>query len=175
MNQQELIERVRRAIPEGSIGRYDLLPLFADTALFSELVRCFSALYAEKVDCIASPEAIGWILGTAIAKELNVAFIPIRKRGKLPYPNASLVSCEYRDYSNVNKSLEIKRGSLAAGSRVLVVDEWIETGASIRCCMELLESEGGIISGLATIGINYNEDTMGWIDSGFVSFIGRDI
>ena len=175
MNQRALKDRVKEAIPKDSIGRCDLLPIFADTALFSEMVKFFSTIYAGKVDYIASPEAIGWILGVSIARDLNVGFIPIRKGGKLPYPKTALISAEYLDYSRTLKVLALKKTTFPTGSRVLIVDEWIETGASVRCCIELLEKAGCIISGLATIGIDYNENTMSWVDAGFVTFIGQDI
>jgi len=172
---QDLVKKIQAAIPGNSIGRYDLLPLFADAGLFSQIVRYISAEFIGKCEYIASPEATGWILGTALAKELGVGFIALRKGNKLPYPRETISSASYLDYSGDEKSLELVAGSLAAGSKVLIVDEWIETGASIRACMALLEREGCLISGLATIGINDNDDTKRWIDDGFVTFIGMDI
>ncbi len=172
MTQQELREKIKNAISHDSIGRYDLLPLFANDTLFSEIIKYFSALYTKKIDFIASPEAVGWILGVALARELHIGFIPLRKGGRLPYPESQLLSSKYLDYSKSEKTLELKKGSLAADSRVLIVDEWIETGSSMRCCMELLEKEQCIVSGVATIGIDYNDNTKSWIDSGFASFIG---
>ncbi len=172
MIRQELRKKIKSAIPHGSIGRYDLLPLFANDALFSEIVKYFSGLYADKIDFIASPEAIGWILGVALARDLHIGFIPLRKGGRLPYPESGLLSSKYLDYSKTEKTLAIKKGSLDAGRRVLIVDEWIETGSSMRCCIELLEKAQCVVSGLAAIGIDYNDGTKSWIDSGFVSFIG---
>ena len=175
MTQQELVEKVKASIPAGSIGRYDLLPLFAKADLFAEIVKYFAAIYIGKLDYIASPEATGWILGAALARELDIGFIALRKGGRLPYPPTSISSVKYFDYSGVEKSLELATGSLNAGSKILIADEWIETGSSIRGCIKLLEKQNCIISGLATIGIDYTDNTKQWVDTGFVSFVGMDI
>jgi len=175
MTQQELREKIKSVIPHGSVGRYDLLPIFLDDKLFSEIVGYFSTLYTGKIDYIASPEAIGWVLGVALARDMHVGFVPLRKAGKLPYQENQLISSKYLDYSKAEKALTLKKGSLVAGSRVLIVDEWIETGATMRCCIELLEKERCIISGVASIGIDCNDNTEMWIKSGFASFIGIDM
>jgi len=175
MSDKHLASRVMEAIPKDSIGRYDLLPITKDTALFREIVKYLAAPFIKKVDYIVSPEAIGWIIGVAVAGELGVGFIPIRKRGKLPYPKELLISQRYHDYSIKEKTLEIKKDTFFPGCRILIVDEWVETGASINCCIKLLEKENCIIQGIATIGIDYREETKPWIDSGFVRFVGRDM
>ena len=175
MTQRELIEKIKAAIPVDSIGRYDLLRLFAEADLFSEIVKFFADKFIGKFDYIASPEATGWVLGAALARALNIGFIALRREEKLPYPPNLITSAKYLDYSGSEKSLGLATGSLKAGSKALIVDEWIETGASVRCCIELLEKENCIVSGIATVGINYTQNTNLWIDTGFVSFICMDI
>jgi len=101
--------------------------------------------------------------------------MPLRKKGKLPYPKAALLSRNYVDYSGQAKTLEIKTGSIAAGDRILIVDEWTETGRTLRCSMDLLKELGCTVVGLATIGINDGEGTREWIDTGFIQYIGKDI
>ena len=93
----------------------------------------------------------------------------------MPYPESSLFSCGYVDYFDKNKSLAIKKDAIPAGSKVLIADEWIETGGSVRCCIELLHQTGCKVAGLATIGIDYREATKDWIHSGFVAFVGMNI
>ena len=175
MNDSQLVDKVLEAIPKNSVGRYDLLPIVKNVKLFREIVKYLADPFLGKADYVASPEAIGWVLGTAIATELNVGFIPLRKSGRLPYPNELLISRSYIDYSRKEKSLEIKKDSIARGDRILIVDEWVETGTTMKCCIELLEKAGGTIAGLATIGIDYREQTKDWIDTGFIRFIGTDI
>ena len=109
-----------------------------------------------------------------MAQKLNVGFVPIRKSGKLPYLKEVILTESYIDYSKKEKSLEIKKSFVSLGDRILLVDEWIETGASMRCCMNLLSKLGATIVGLATISINYQEETKEWVDSGFVHFIAKD-
>jgi len=162
-------------IPKDSVGRYDLLPITKDATLFTEIVKYLAAPFIDRVDFIVSPEAIGWLIGVTVARELGVGFIPIRKSGKLPYPKDLLISQSYNDYSINEKSLEIKKDTFFPGCRVLIVDEWVETGASMSCIMKLLEKANCTIKGIATIGIDYREETKTWIDSGFVRYIGKDM
>ena len=175
MKNEELVKRLLDTIPKGNIGRYDLFPVFKDYDLFTEIVKILSYPYIGQVDYVAAPEAIGWVIGSAIARELSVGFIPIRKIDKLPYPKEDLVSQKYIDYSNKTKALEITKAYVTAGDKILVVDEWVESGMSLHCCMNLLEKLGCNIVGLATIGIDYRDGTKDWIDSGFIQFIGMDI
>ena len=175
MSNDGLANKVLEAIPEGSIGRYDLSPVFKDAKLFAEIVEYLAAPYTGKVDFVASPEAIGWILGVAAARKLGIGFVPLRKGGKLPYPKEMIISQNYIDYSNKEKTLEIKKNTVTAGSRALIVDEWVETGISMHCCIGLLNKIGCTVAGLAAIGIDYREGTKDWIDSGFIRFIGRDM
>lgn len=174
MENSELRDKVLSVIPSDTIGRYDLFPVFRDAKLFSQIVSFLAEPYIGKVDYIASPEAVGWILGTALARELGVGFIPIRKGGRLPYRKEELFFVQYEDYSQTRKTLEINKEIDRTGIRVLIADEWIETGASVKSCMELLENAGFTTVGLAAIGVNYRESTKAWIDTEFVTCVGID-
>jgi len=175
MQNENLVKRLLDTIPKDSIGRYDLFPVFKDVELFTNIIRDLSAPYTGKIDYVVAPEAIGWILGSAIARELSVGFIPLRKIDKLPYPKEILISQNYITHPDKDKALEIKKGYLTAGDKILIVDEWVETGVSLHCCINLLEKLGCSIVGLATIGIDCREETKDWIDTGFIRYIGKDI
>jgi len=175
MKNEELINRTKSLLTEESIGRYDLFPIFKDVELFRAIVKHLSAPYIGKVDYVVSPEAIGWILGVAIAKELNVGFIPLRKGGTLPYKEDALISHSYNDPNKKDKKLEIKKDYIPAKSKVLIVDEWIETGISMRCAIALLTKLDCEIVGLATIGTDYRDETKDWIDSGFMIFVDKGL
>ena len=175
MSNQKLKNRILEVLPKDSIGRNDLFPVFKDAGLFADIIQYLSAPYAGKIDYVAAPEAIGWIMGSAMAKELNVGFVPLRKIDKLPYPKDVLVSQSYFDDSDTSKALEAKQGYVNAGDRILIVDEWVETGISMRCCMNLLQKLGCTVVGLATIGIDYRKETKDWIDNGFITFIEKDM
>jgi len=175
MNRERLISETLAAIPQGSIGIYDLLPIYKDAALFEEIVAYLAHPYAGKIDAVASPEAIGWILGAAVARKLNVGFVPLRKGGKLPYSNENLLSYTYTDAKHSGRTYEMKNDSILANERVLLVDEWVEDGATLKSCIGLLNQAKCTIAGLATIGIDYNEGTKDWIDSGFIHYVGQNM
>jgi len=175
MNSDGLLERLLAVIPGDSVGRYDLLPVFMDTKLFADIVKYLSLPYVGNIDYVAAPEAIGWVLGNAMANELNVGFIPVRRGGKLPYPKEVIISQSYVDYSGDEKVLEIKKSYAHSRNRILIVDEWVETGASLRCCMDLFKQLGCTVVGLATIRLDCNDVTKEWIDTGFIRYIGKDI
>ncbi len=137
--------------------RNDVTPLFANPQAFSALVEDLIRPFAEvQFDCVAGIDALGFILGTAIAVRLKKGFVPIRKGGKLPVPTDT---AEFVDYTKQRKSLELRAGAIQAGTRVLVVDEWVETGAQIKAACELLEKQGGVVIGVATINMDDNPAT----------------
>jgi adenine phosphoribosyltransferase len=100
-------------------------------------------------------DALGFILGTAIALKMDKDFIPLRKGGKLP---CDVDTADFVDYTGDRKSLEIRKGTIETGTRVLLVDEWVETGAQIEASIKLIEKQGGIIAGIASINIDDNEE-----------------
>jgi adenine phosphoribosyltransferase len=137
--------------------RYDVTPLFADQAAFSELIADLAAPFDRaEIDLIIGIDALGFILGTAIAIRLGKGFVPIRKGGKLPVQTDKV---EFIDYSGQPKTLELRAGALHPGINVLLVDEWIETGAQVKAAIELVEHQGGIVAGIAAINIDTNEKT----------------
>ncbi|MFH1680220.1 MAG: phosphoribosyltransferase family protein [Candidatus Eisenbacteria bacterium] len=138
-------------------GRNDVTPLFADAECFGQLVEDLTRPFQNtRIDCVACIEALGFILGTAIARRLAVGVVPIRKGGKLPVDTDGL---EFRDYSGDVKRLEIRRDAFPPGARVLLVDEWIETGAQIQAAAAMIEAREGTVVGIATIRMDANDQT----------------
>jgi adenine phosphoribosyltransferase len=138
-------------------NRKDVTPLFADPAAFAELIDDLGEPFiAEKIDYVAGIDALGFILGATLALKLGKGFIPLRKGGKLP---VDVISREFCDYSSQVKTLELRQGMINLGDRVLLVDEWIETGAQVETAISLIESQGGIVVGIATINIDINPRT----------------
>lgn len=135
-------------------ARCDVTPLFADPAAFAQLITDLAKpLSPSAIDYVAGVDALGFILGAAMAVRLEKGFIAIRKGGKLPVP---ATAAEFADYTGRRKVLEIRRGILKAGDRVLIVDEWIETGAQVQAAIELIEAAGGEVAGIATINMDSN-------------------
>ncbi|MCP4584209.1 MAG: adenine phosphoribosyltransferase [candidate division Zixibacteria bacterium] len=137
--------------------RNDVTPLFADYRAFELLVDDLLKPFAlAEFDFAAGIDALGFILGTAIAWRTGKGFISIRKEGKLPVyaDNESFV-----DYTGKRKSLELGKGVIERGAKILLVDEWIETGAQMASAIKLVERQGGIIAGIVSICIDENDET----------------
>src|SRR5689334_9465137 len=95
---------------ETSGNRCDVTPLFADYAAFSAMVDDLAALVEPLAfDAVAGIDALGFILGTALALRTQVGFVPVRKGGKLP---VAVDSAECVDYTGQRKTLELRRGAL---------------------------------------------------------------
>ena len=137
--------------------RNDVTPLFADPVAFAELVADLAApIESAGIDLVAGIDALGFILGTALAIRLGKGFLPIRKGGKLP---VAVDRVEFIDYTGRPKSLELRRGSFQPGTKVLLVDEWIETGAQVKAAAQLVEQQGGRVVGVSAIHIDVNDNT----------------
>ena len=137
--------------------RCDVTPLFGDHAAFTALVEDLAARFnGLAIDAVAGIDALGFILGTALTLRLRKGFVAIRKEGKLPVKADRI---EFVDYTGQRKALELRIGAVRPGARVLLVDEWIETGAQAKAAIELIEGQGGIVVGVAAVNIDVNEDT----------------
>ncbi|HTB33933.1 MAG TPA: phosphoribosyltransferase family protein [bacterium] len=130
-------------------GRCDVTPVFADPAAFADLVaRTEAALEGHGVDLVAGIDALGFILGAALAQKMGLGFLPIRKAGKLP---VSSDREDFTDYSGQAKSLELAHGVVPTYARIVVVDDWVETGAQARAAIALLERQGGQVVAVAAM------------------------
>ena len=109
-----------------------------------ELVQPFAGTGINKV---AGIEARGFILGGAVAHQLSVGFIPIRKKGKLPYQT---ISVEYElEYGT--DEVEIHIDSLEKGDRILIVDDLIATGGTATAAIDLVRQAGGEVVGCSFV------------------------
>ncbi len=137
--------------------RHDVTPLFADYDAFSSLVDDLLGHFGDvEFDCVAAIDALGFVLGAAMAIRAEKGLVPIRKAGKLP---VQTITVSFVDYTNQEKSLEIRVDAFPLGTRVLLVDEWIETGAQVQAAIELIEQQGGIVAGVASINMDENDLT----------------
>ena len=115
----------------------------------------------EGVDCdvVAGLGAMGFVLGAALATRIGVGFLPIRKAGKLCVDTDSV---SFTNYSGRTQDMEMRTPAFAAGTRVLLVDQWIETGGTMNGAIRLVERQGGIVAGIATIAMEDNDRTAGY-------------
>jgi len=138
-------------------NRYDITTLFACYDEFNELINDLIKGFKDKnINYVAGIDALGFVLATAIAQKLGVGMITIRKKDKLPVES---YKTEFIDYSGQIKGLEIRKDILPKNSRVLMVDEWIETGSQISAAIKLVERCGAMIVGIASICMDSNDNT----------------
>lgn len=137
--------------PEGM--RYDVSALFHEPDVFETLVTDLTAPFsAIDIDRVAGLDALGLVLGTAVARELRVGFVPVRKGGKLPISDEHRLRETLTDYSETEKTLELDARAVPEGATVLVVDDWIETAAQMTAAVELVECAGGDVAGISIFG-----------------------
>jgi len=156
-------------------GRYDVTPLFRDPEIFGNLARdLIRNVSIDRCTHIAGIEAVGFPLGGYLAAETSLGFYPIRKGGRLPLPADRLVRRTVRDYSREKKQFEVNPSAIGDGTRVLIVDDWIETGAAMGAATELLEEAGATIEAISVVFAHRNDDTEPLFEAYDVHTIGTD-
>ena len=171
----ELKDRIVERLPKRKLIRYDLLPVITDRDLSKDIVNTLAEPYRGKIDMVVAPEAIGWILGNKVADHLGVDFLPLRRGNKLPYEEDDLYRVNFMDYQLKRKSLEITKDADLTGRKILICDEWIETGAQIKAVLSLLEKFDCEVKGIATIFIKNSERTRQWKEEGLLTYISEDL
>ena len=145
MNLKDYIATIENYPKEGVIFR-DISPLMADGNAYSYAVREI-VQYAtdKKIDMIVGPEARGFIVGCPVAYELEIGFAPVRKKGKLPRPT---VDVDYElEYGTA--TLTMHEDAIKPGQRVLITDDLLATGGTIKASIDLVEKLGGVVVGCA--------------------------
>jgi adenine phosphoribosyltransferase len=146
MSAQDLAARVRDVpdFPKPGIVFKDIMPLVADPATFHETIELLAEWARPRgPDIILGAEARGFIFGGALAYELGCGFVAARKPGKLPWQTVEATyALEYG-----TDSLQIHSDALAAGQRVIVLDDVLATGGTARAKVDLVEQLGGKVVG----------------------------
>ena len=125
-------------------------------ALLDDLCAPFSA---DEVDVVGGLDAMGFVLAAGIATRLGTGMLPIRKAGKLCVETDAVT---FTNYSGRTQDMEMRKPAFAPGTRVLLVDQWIETGGTMEGAIGLVERQGGAVAGLAAIAIEDNERTQAY-------------
>jgi len=132
--------------PKKGILFRDITPLLADSKAFASAVEALAGPYKNRnIDYIAAVEARGFIFGAAVAVNLNVGFVPIRKKGKLPFKTDSITY----DLEYGTDTLEVHTDAVKKGSSVLMIDDLLATGGTMAAACRLIEKIGGRIEGIA--------------------------
>ncbi|MCH8551650.1 MAG: adenine phosphoribosyltransferase [Natronospirillum sp.] len=140
--------RTVRDWPQPGVNFRDITPLMQDRAAFRKLVDAFVHQYQElDIDAIAAIDARGFIIGAPLAYELNTSFVPVRKKGKLPFRTLSeTYKLEYGE-----ATVELHADAFKEGDRILVVDDLIATGGTMLAAAKLIKRVGGEVVECATI------------------------
>ena len=143
------LEGLMRSIPDwpkqGIVFR-DITPVLADAAGLELACAAMAAPFRNhNVELVVGTESRGFIFGAAIARELHCGFIPIRKPGKLP----GATICQEYELEYGTDKLEIHTDAIAAGRRVLLVDDLLATGGTMRASCQMVEELKGQIVGIS--------------------------
>ena len=134
--------------PKPGIVFKDITPLLANGDAFAVAIRTMAEPWRDAgLDAVVGIESRGFILGAALALELGVGFVPVRKPGKLP---ATVLSESYAlEYGS--DSLQVHADALPPGARGLLVDDVLGTGGTLRAASNLLRRQGAEVAGAAVL------------------------
>ena len=128
--------------PKPGIMFRDITTLLQDSAGLRDVVTEFVKRYKSvRIDLVAGIEARGFILGGILAHQLGVGFVPLRKKGKLPAPTASVTY----DLEYGQDTIEIHVDAITPGARVLLIDDLLATGGTAGAAARLIEKLGGVV------------------------------
>ncbi len=146
-----LLEKSIRNIPDfpkpGILFR-DVTTLMQQPAAFKKAVDLLAKKYKAKgFDKVVGIEARGFVFGAAVAFKINAGFVPVRKKGKLP---AKTISAAYElEYGT--DTLEIHQDAISPGEKVLIIDDLLATGGTVKAVIQLVEKLGGQIAGIGFV------------------------
>lgn len=134
--------------PKPGVMFRDITPVLQDPQSFRVLIDLFVYRYmGQRLDLVAGIDARGFIVGAVLAYELNLGFVPVRKKGKLPFRTvAEEYSLEYG-----NATVEMHTDSVRPGQRVLLIDDLIATGGTMVAAAKLLQRLGANVIEAAAI------------------------
>lgn len=138
----------------------DPTSIYINAEAFSDLLDdLLEDLQDVECDVVAGLDAMGFVLGAALAARRGVGFLPIRKAGKLCVDTDKV---SFGNYSGRTQDMEMRLPAFGPGTRVLLVDQWIETGGTMDGAVRLVERQKGVVAGMVAVAIEENERTNGY-------------
>ncbi len=135
----------------------DPTSIYINAQAFNDLLDdLLDDLKEVECDVVAGLDAMGFVLGAAIAARRGVGFLPIRKAGKLCVDTDKV---SFGNYSGRTQDMEMRLPAFGPGTRVLLVDQWVETGGTMDGAVRLIERQDGIVAGMVAVAIEENERT----------------
>lgn len=134
--------------PKPGIVFKDITPILKDAGLCSEVIDEFvNRLDGIQIDVIAGIESRGFLFGLMLANKLGIPFVPIRKKGKLPFKTVE-EPCELEYGSAI---LELHTDAIYPGQRVLIHDDLLATGGTVSAATRLVQKLKGVVAGYAFV------------------------
>ena len=147
----EYLKNVVRTVPdwpEKGVMFRDITPLFQNPQALRLVMDAFVHRYfTREIDVIAGVDARGFLLGVTIAYELNLSFVPVRKKGKLPFKTIS----EDYELEYGKATIELHEDAIPKGARVVLFDDLIATGGTMLAAARLIQRLGGDLVETAAI------------------------
>jgi len=126
--------------PKPGIVFKDITPLLQNHEVFSKIIETLAERYqAEGIHAVIGIESRGFLFGAPLAHQLKTSFIPIRKKGKLPYKT---VDMSY-DLEYGSATIEMHEDAIERGQRVIIIDDLLATGGTAEAACKLIERQGG--------------------------------
>lgn len=144
--------RTQKNFPKEGIEFIDIMPLIIQKQTFNEIIDKFvKEIQDKKVEYIAGAEARGFMIGTAVANQLNIGFIPVRKAGKLPPKIVEKQFVYEKEYGKDKMELPKLVNEEYAGKRIYIMDDIYATGNTMKAIKQAIEDVGGIVVGQGVI------------------------
>lgn len=135
----------------------DPTSIYINAQAFNDLLDdLLEDLEGVECDVVAGLDAMGFVLGAAIAARRGVGFLPIRKAGKLCVDTDKV---SFGNYSGRTQDMEMRTPAFGPGTKVLLVDQWIETGGTMDGAIRLVERQEGVVTGMVAVAIEENART----------------
>lgn len=148
----ELHIRTQKNFPQEGVEFIDIMPLIMQKDTFKEVVDKFVEEIKDKhVEYIVGAEARGFIIGSAVANQLNIGFIPVRKAGKLPPITVEKQFSYEKEYGKDKMELPKLVNTEYAGKRLYIIDDIYATGNTMKAMKQAIEEVGGIVVGQGVI------------------------
>ncbi len=146
----KILKTVRDVVdfPQKGVIFKDITPVLADIKLYNEIIEDLAGHFKDKnITKVAGLESRGFIFGISLAQKLNVPFVPIRKKGKLPYKK---ISTDYQlEYGTA--SIEIHTDAVNENDNVLLADDLLATGGTMNAAVQLIKKLKGNVAGCAFV------------------------
>lgn len=152
-------------------GRRDICTIYRNYEELDALITYLAEPFKGKADYVAGPEPLGFMVGILVAQKLGVGFIPIRDGKIAVLSDDDVIRASYIDHEDNPRMLQVRKSNLPEKSRILLVDDWVETAATMNAALAILEQADIDVVGMASLGTSMNAATEKYISTGKLRYI----